>query len=151
MAMTSRVGPRGQPLRERGCVHRQLHVGIQQQQVVEWHGRRTRAVQRRVARLGEIDERKAMQLAWNIARGEEAANELLGAVGGSGIANDPAGYIRRNGRQTALKIRRLVLDDHIQAKLRRPPAANARYDPTPSHSGTAPSAFDRQIRFATQR
>ena len=56
-----------------------------------------------------------MQLARQVAGGEERFDEILCPVGRAGIADDPAVDVARNCAETALEICHLVLDDHVQA------------------------------------
>ena len=47
---------------------------------------------------------------------KNAADEILRAVGRSGVADDPAVNVIGNRAETALEIRHLVLDNHVEAK-----------------------------------
>ena len=48
----------------------------------------------------------------------DASNNVLRAVGGAGVANDPGVHKRVHGPETPLDHVRLVLDDHAQTNLR---------------------------------
>src|SRR5229473_6480937 len=73
-------------------------------------------VEGRVSCLFEVEERKAVKLAGNTAVGEKRLDEVLSAVGGSGVADYPAGDVIGDCMKTAVEIRRLVLHDHIEAE-----------------------------------
>ncbi|RUW15742.1 MAG: hypothetical protein EOQ58_13960 [Mesorhizobium sp.] len=73
-------------------------------------------IERGVAGLLEIFEGELMQLPGQVAIGEESPDVILGPVGRPGVADDPAVDVVDNRPQTALQVRHLVLDDHVQAK-----------------------------------
>nr|WP_143748226.1 hypothetical protein [Mesorhizobium carmichaelinearum] len=73
-------------------------------------------IERCVARLLEIVEWEFVQLAGQAAGCEERFDEILGPVSRAGIADDPAVDVVDNGPETALKVRHLVLDDHVEAE-----------------------------------
>ncbi|MER9313034.1 hypothetical protein NKI51_27710 [Mesorhizobium australicum] len=70
----------------------------------------------RITRLLEIQEGKLMQFARQVAGSEERFDEILGPVGRAGIADDPAVDVVGHRSKAALKVRRLVLDDHVEAE-----------------------------------
>ena len=74
------------------------------------------AIEGGVARLLEVAEREAVQLARQVARGEKRLDEFLGTVGRAGIADHPAVNVIGDGAETALEIRHLVPDDHVEAQ-----------------------------------
>src|SRR5271169_4473676 len=65
----------------------QLHVRVVEQQIVISERGCVGAVQGRVSSLLEVPEWKAVQLTRYLVRGKERPNEILGAVGGAGIAD----------------------------------------------------------------
>ena len=72
-------------------------------------------VERGVACLLEIVEREAVQFAGQTALGEERDDEILRAVGRAGVADHPAADVIGDSIETALEVRHLVLDDHVEA------------------------------------
>ncbi|UCI29388.1 hypothetical protein FJW03_16100 [Mesorhizobium sp. B4-1-4] len=94
----------------------QFHVGIVEEQIVitEWRG--VGVIECCVARLLEIVEGKFVQLARQVAGSEERFDEILGPIGRASIADDPAVDMVDNRPETALEVRHLVFDDHVQAK-----------------------------------
>lgn len=56
-----------------------------------------------------------MQFARQVAGSEERSDEILGPVGRAGIADDPAVDMVGDRSEAALQVRRLVLDDHVEA------------------------------------
>ncbi|MER9726935.1 MULTISPECIES: hypothetical protein [unclassified Mesorhizobium] len=73
-------------------------------------------IERRVARLLKIMEWEFVQLARQVAGSEERFDEILGPVGRAGVADNPAVDVVDNRPETALKIRHLVLDDHVETE-----------------------------------
>jgi hypothetical protein len=72
--------------------------------------------QRGVSCLLEVEERKAVKLAGNTALREKRLDEVLSAVGGSGIADYPSGDVIGDCTKAAIEVRHLVLHDHIEAE-----------------------------------
>nr|WIE90423.1 hypothetical protein P9270_023160 [Mesorhizobium sp. WSM4875] len=94
----------------------QLHVGVVEKQIIIDERRSICMIERGVAGLLEIFEGELMQLPGQVAIGEESPDVILGPVGRPGVADDPAVDVVDNRPQTALQVRHLVLDDHVQAK-----------------------------------
>ena len=94
----------------------ELHIRIGEEQVVVRQRRGIGMVERGVARLFDILKREAVQFPGETARGEERDDEVLGAVRGSGIADDPARDVIGKCAETAFEVRHLVLHDHVEAE-----------------------------------
>src|SRR5688572_7367390 len=73
-------------------------------------------IERGVARLAEIVKREGAEFARNPSVGEKVLNEILGPVGGTGIADHPAVNVVGDRSKAALDIRHFVLDDHVEAE-----------------------------------
>ena len=84
-------------------------------------------IERRVARLLEIVKWEAVQFAGQAASGKERDDEILRAVGRSGIADHPARDVIGKRAETAFEVRHLVLDDHVEAQ--RPAARHVHRGP----------------------
>src|SRR4029077_512330 len=89
---------------------------VSEQQIIVRERRSIGTIERGVPRLLKVLEREAVQLAGYAARGEERFDEIGRAIGRAGIADHPTIDVVDEGAETALKIRRLVLDDHVEAK-----------------------------------
>nr|WP_143019569.1 hypothetical protein [Mesorhizobium qingshengii] len=105
-----------EPLAEAPILDHKLHVGVVKQQIVIGERRGIGVIERRVARLLKVMEWEFVQLARQVAGGEERFDESLGPVGRASVANDPAVDVVDNRPETALKVRHLVLDDHVEAE-----------------------------------
>ncbi|MER8492001.1 hypothetical protein NKH53_27705 [Mesorhizobium australicum] len=119
----ARIRPLQQPvartvelLSEAHVLDHQFHVGVVKQQIVVCERRGIGMIERCVASLPEIVEWEFVQLARQVAGSEEGFDEILGPVGRAGIADDPAVDVAGNRSKTALQVRHLVLDDHVEAE-----------------------------------
>jgi hypothetical protein len=97
---------------------KELHVGIAQEQVVVPQRVAASGIQRHDARLREVAELRARYFPGNAARLEEPADHSNRVVGRAGIADHIAVDMRRRRRKAALKDRRFVLDDYVEADFR---------------------------------
>jgi len=99
-----------------GILDHQLHVRIGEQEVIILQRRGIGMVERGVACLLEIVERETVQLSRQIALGKKCDDKILGAIGRAGITDHPATDVLGDRAKTALEVRHLVLDDHIEAE-----------------------------------
>jgi hypothetical protein len=112
------VSRRIEALAKRRVGDLELHVRVDEEQIVERARRGAREVERGVAGRAEVDERDVVNLAWNAAGGEVRSYALARVVGRAGVADHVAGDRRGGRREAALDDSRLVPDDHVEAQSR---------------------------------